>query len=166
MRAAMAERKPAKKAAARRAPDAPVEKTPVLFPKTLYDANKDAIKAPFKAQGMKWAFLGEGKGLYKRPDGGVHCFVQFQDDGVHYALWGEDKAAVDALLATWRGILGDTGLEKAMTQGVAAEAAEEAKAESEAMKLWRLGEPHPRPGEPDFFFKKRRAEWEAKKPGA
>lgn len=147
--------------AARARPE-PVHKENVVVPKDLYEAQKDALKAPFKEHGLKWQFLGEGKGRYHKE--GVNVFVQFQDDGVHYALWGADQATVDAILATWRGILGTTGLAKAEAAGAEAVAAQEAKAESDALRLWRLQEPQRRPGEPDFFYKKRHAEWEAKRP--
>lgn len=157
--------KPAKKPAARRPPGSPpVEKTRVVIAMDVYEPNKDAIKAPFKEHGLKWNFLGEGKGLYKMPDGGVHCFTQFKDDGVHYSVWGENVAVKTAILDRWRGILGEEGWTKATTTGEAATAAEQAQAESEAMRLWKLAEPQPRPGEPEFFLKKRVAEWQAKKP--
>lgn len=157
--------KPARKPAARRPPGSPpVERTRVVVPMDVYEANKDAIKAPFKEHGLKWSFLGEGKGLYKTPDGGVHCFTQFKDDGVHYSVWGDDAAVKGAILDRWRDVLGEALWERATARGEEAVAAEKAQAESEAMRLWRLAEPQPRPGEPDFFLKKRRAEWEAKKP--
>lgn len=158
--------KPAKRPA-RRPPGAPpVQKTRVVIPMDVYEPNKDAIKAPLKENGLKWNFLGEGKGLYKMPDGGVHCFTQFRDDGVHYSVWGENETAKKAILAAWRGILGDAGWAKATASGEKATQAEQAQAESEAMRLWKMAEPQPRPGEPEFFFKKRIAEWEAKKPSA
>lgn len=157
--------KPAKKPAARRPPGAPpVEKTRVVIAMDVYEPNKDAIKAPFKEHGLKWNFLGEGKGLYKLPDGGVHCFTQFKDDGVHYSVWGENAAVKNAILDHWRHLLGEAGWTKATTSGEAATAAEQAQAESDAMRLWKLAEPQARPGEPEFFLKKRIAEWQAKKP--
>lgn len=156
---------PAKKAAVRRPTDAPpVQKTRVVVPLEIYEGHKDAIKAPFKSHAMKWNFLGEGKGLYKRPDGGIHCFVHFKDDGVHYSIWGDDRPGVQGVLATWRKILGETAWAQATTTGDQAVAAEKQEQVSEAMKLWKLAEPQRRPGEPDFFFDKRLAEWQAKKP--
>ena len=161
---------PAKKAAKAAAPKPaaaekkpPVEKTRVVFPKDVYEPNKDAIKAPFKEHALKWSYLGEGKGLYKRE--GVHVFTQFLDDGVHYSLWGDDKPAVAAILKAWETLLGRSFVQEAQAAGEAAAKAEDAEKESEAMRMWRLQEPQRRPGEPDFFFTKRVAEWQAKKPG-
>lgn len=130
----------------------------------IYEAHKDAMKAPFKEHALKWNFLGEGKGLYKRPDGGVHCFTQFKDDGVHYSIWGDDKKAVGEILATWRLVLGEEGWARATASGEQAAVAEQAQQESEALKLWKMAEPQRRAGEPDLFFNKRLAEWQAKKP--
>lgn len=161
-----AESAPSKKTTARRAPGSPpIEKTRVVFPMALYEVQKEAIKAPIKEHELEWNFLGAGKGLYKREDGGVHCFTQFKDDGVHYSVWGEDKKAVGALLATWRTILGESGWSQATATGQEAAVAEAEQKESDAVRLWRLGEPQRRPGEPDLFFEKRRAEWQAKRPG-
>ena len=140
----------------------PVHKERVVFPKDVYEPQKDAIKAPFKEHGLKWNYLGEGKGLYKRD--GLHVFAQFLDDGTHYSLWGEDQAAVKAILAAWEKLLGRSFLQEAAAAGEAAAQAEEAEKESEAVRLWKLQEPQRRPGEPDFFFTKRVAEWQAKKP--
>jgi hypothetical protein len=140
----------------------PVQKTRVVFPKDVYEPQKDAIKAPFKEHGLKWNYLGEGKGLYKRE--GVHVFAQFLDDGVHYSLWGDDKPAVAAILKAWESLLGRSFVQEAQAAGEAAQKAEEQVKESEAVRLWRLQEPQRRPGEPDFFFTKRVAEWQAKKP--
>lgn len=156
---------PAKKPVTRRAPGAPsIQKTRVVVPMDVYEANKDTIKAPFKEHEMKWNFLGEGKGLYKRPDNGIHCFVQFKDDGVHYSIWGDDEPRVQKVLGAWRALLGEEGWKKATTSGEEAGAAEAKQAESEAMRLWKLAEPQARPGEPEFFLKKRIAEWQAKRP--
>ena len=163
--------KPAKaagpKKAPAKAPAAPrtlVEKTRVVIGMDFYEPHKDAIKAPFKEHALKWNFLGEGKGLYKRADGGVHCFTQFKDDGVHYSLWGADKAACEKILAAWRKLLGDEMWAKATATGEEAVAAEKAQEESEATRLWKLAEPQRRPGEPDLFYQKRLAEWQAKRP--
>lgn len=150
----------ARKAAAEKKP--PVQRTRVVFPKEVYEPRKDAIKAPFKEHGLKWSYLGEGKGLYKRE--GVHVFTQFLDDGVHYSLWGDDQAAVAAILGAWEALLGRSFVQEAQAAGEVAARAEEAHKESEAMRLWRLQEPQRRPGEPDFFFSRRVAEWQAKKP--
>lgn len=155
----------AKKPAPKRDPSkGPVVKTRVVVPMDVYDAQKEAVKAPFREHEMKWNFLGEGRGLYKRLDNGVHCFVQFKDDGVHYSVWGDDAKRRDAILAAWRKILGEAGWTKATASGEAAVQAEAAQVESEALKLWRMQEPQPRAGEPEFFLKKRRDEWLAKRP--
>lgn len=140
----------------------PVHKERVVFPKDVYEPHKDAIKAPFKEHGLKWNYLGEGKGLYKRD--GLHVFAQFLDDGTHYSLWGEDQPAVKAILAAWEKLLGRSFLQEATAAGEAAAQAEEQEKESEAMRLWKLQEPQRRAGEPDFFYTKRVAEWQAKKP--
>ena len=160
-KAAAAKRAPAK----RRPPGAPpIERTRVVIPMDVYEPQKDAIKAPLKGAELKWNFLGEGKGLYKRADGGVHCFTQFLDDGVHYSLWGDDKPAVNGILSAWRSLLGEEAYAKATTRGDQAAAQEQQQKESEALRLWRLGEPQRRPGEPDLFFQKRLAEWQARRP--
>lgn len=145
-------------------PQPPVEKRRVVFPKDVYEARKDEIKAPLKERGLKWQYLGEGKGRYAKE--GVNLFAQFLDDGVHYSLWGSDQATVDALLAAWRAMLGDSIFQEAVTQGAKAAVAEEQTRESEAVRLWKLQEPQRRPGEPDLFFRKRVAEWESKRPAA
>lgn len=155
----------AAKAAAPAEKKGPVQKTRIVFPKDHYEPNKDAIKAPFKANGMKWNYLGEGKGLYKR-EKELHCFTQFMDDGVHYSLWGDDKAGVEKILAAWRKLVGEDAFAKFVAQGEKAGKAEEQEKESEAVRLWKLGEPQARPGEPDFFFKKRHDEWLAKRPAS
>ena len=142
----------------------PIQRTRVAIAMDLYEANKDAIKAPFKTHELKWNFLGEGKGLYKRADGGVHCFTQFKDDGVHYSIWGDDTKRVNEILSSWRALLGEAGWAKATATGEQAAVAEEQQKESEAVRLWKLGEPQRRPGEPDLFFQKRVAEWQAKRP--
>lgn len=154
--------KPARAPKADAAPRAPVEKVRVVIPMAVYDPRKDEIKAPIKAAALKWNFLGEGKGLYKRD--GLHVFTQFMDDGVHYSVWGDDKPAVKALLDAWRAMLGDSVFQQAQAAGEAAVKAEAQEKESEALRLWKLQEPQRRPGEPDFFFKKRVDEWAAKKP--
>lgn len=146
------------KAAAR----TPVEKERVVFPKDLYEARKDDIKAPLKERGLKWQYLGEGKGRYAKE--GVNLFAQFLDDGVHYSLWGDDRATVQALLKAWRDMLGDSIFQQAKAAGEQAVVAETQQKESEALSFWKLQEPQRRAGEPDFFFKKRMDEWMAKKP--
>jgi hypothetical protein len=153
-----------RRAAARRDPSlGPVQRTRVVIPMAFYEPNKDAIKAPLKEHGMKWTFLGEGKGLYKR-EKDIHCFTQFKDDGVHYSLWGDDKQGVSEVLAAWRALAGDALWAAWTSAGESAQQAEQQEKESEAMRLWKLGEPQRRPGEPDFFFQKRVAEWKAKRP--
>ncbi|HET6404185.1 MAG TPA: hypothetical protein VFH78_06020 [Candidatus Thermoplasmatota archaeon] len=143
-----AEAKPATKKAVKApaAPRVPVEKTRVVVPMDVYDARKDDVKAPLKEAALKWNFLGEGKGLYKREDGGVHCFVQFRDDGVHYSVWGADKPACERILTAWRALLGEEGWAKATATGVEATQAERAQQESEAVRLWKMAEPQRRPG--------------------
>lgn len=159
---------PTKKAAAKKPAPAPaaqaganVEKRNYLIPKDVYDTQKDAIKAPIKQHGLKWQYLGEGKGRYHKE--GVNLFVQFQDDGVHYALWGSDAQTTDALVEAWRALLGEPALAAASEEGAAVVEAAKEEEESDALRLWRLQEPHRRPGEPDFFFEKRLQEWRAKK---
>jgi hypothetical protein len=153
-------------AAAKRPPveRARVEKTSVVIPLDYYEPHKDAIKAPLKEHGLKWTFLGEGKGLYKR-EKEVHCFTQFKDDGVHYSIWGDDKAAVRAILDAWRALAGEDRFAGFTASGRQAAAAESQRNESDELRLWRLGEPQRRPGEPDFFYQKRVDEWKARRPG-
>lgn len=154
-----------KKAAKPQTPNpATANRTRVVIAMEVYEPQKDGIKAPFKEYGLKWNFLGEGKGLYKHPEGGIHCFTQFKDDGVHYSLWGADDKGVQAILAEWRRLLGPESWAKATASGEEAQKQEEEAKESEALRAWKLAQPQPRPGEPDFFFKKRVAEWEAKRP--
>ena len=153
---------PAKPKRTPAAPRAPVSKERVVVPKDAYEARKDEIKAPLKEHGLKWQYLGEGKGRYHKE--GVNLFVQFLDDGVHYSLWGDDQATVKAIVAAWRALLGEAVFAQAAAQGVEAERQEEAQKESDAIRLWKLQEPQPRPGEPDFFFRKRVEEWQAKRP--
>lgn len=167
---------PAKKAAAKKQPTtqeaaAPPAATPeraqrpkerIVFPKALYEERKDDIKAPLKGRDLKWQFLGQGKGRYHAE--GVNVFVMFTDDGVDYSVWGTDEATVDALLAAWRGILGTQTFAQAEALGARAAETEAAARESEAVRFWKLQEPQRRPGEPDFFFDKRVAEWRAKRP--
>lgn len=140
-----------------------IVKTRVVFPRAWYEEHKDEIKAPFKLHDMKWNYLGEGKGLYKR-EKEVHCFAQFDDAGTHYSIWGDDKKACDEILKAWRTLAGEQLYAQFLAAGVEATASEAQEKESEAMRLWKLQEPQPRPGEPDFFLKKRIAEWEARKP--
>lgn len=157
--AAAKDAKPSKPASS---PRTPVEKTRVVFPKDVYEPRKDEIKAPFKAAGLKWNYLGEGKGLYKKE--GVNVFAHFLDDGTHYSLWGDDKATVTEILAKWETLLGRSFIQEAKAAGEAAKKAEASAQESEALRAWKLQEPQRRPGEPDLFFKKRTDEWLAKKP--
>lgn len=141
-------------------PGAPKDR--VLFPKDVYEANKDAIKAPLKAHGFAWQYLGEGKGRYHRDH--VAIFVEFKDEGTDYHIRYTDNAVVDALLREWKRILGADAFAAAKREAVEAEQAEAAKAESEAVALWRLGEPKRREGEPETFYKRRLDEWLARKP--
>lgn len=161
---APAQEAPAKprKAAASKQPRTPVEKVRVVVPMDVYEPRKDEIKAPLRQHELKWQYLGEGKGRYHKE--GVNLFVQFLDDGVHYSIWGDDKATVKAVVDAWRALLGESVFAQAAAQGEAAARKEEAEKESDALSLWKLGEPQRREGEPDFFFKKRFAEWEAKRP--
>jgi hypothetical protein len=157
---------PPKKPAAKRDPSlGPVQKTRVVFPKDWYEEHKDEVKAPFKLHGLKWNYLGEGKGLYKR-EKEVHCFAQFLDDGTHYSLWGDDKASCEKILEAWRTLAGEAQWSKFMAAGTLAIVAEAQQKESEELRLWKIGEPQKRGGEPDFFFKKRYDEWLAKKPSS
>ncbi|GEM_PF-5941915 len=161
--AAPAKKAPAQKAAAK-GPSFPVES--IVIPMDVYEPNKDAIKAPIKDLGMKWSYLGEDtegkKGIYRRDD--LNVFAHFKDDGVHYTLRGQNHDEAKKLLAAWRGILGSRAMAAAKEAGAEAAAKQEAAQESEALRLWRLQEPQPRPGEPDFFLQKRKAEWQAKRP--
>lgn len=165
--APLAKKPRAKKAAAPKAAppsDEGVHKERIVFPRETYNQRKDDIKAPIKQHELKWQFLGEGKGRYHKD--GVNVFVMFTDAGVDYSVWGSDAATVDALLSAWRGIVGEKAFAQAEKRGEEAAVAEAARAESEAMRLWKLQEPQRRPGEPDFFFKKRTDEWQAKRPDA
>lgn len=155
-----AEPKPKKQPAPKRPP---VEKTRVVFPKDWYEEHKDEVKAPFKLHGLKWNYLGEGKGLYKR-EKEVHCFAQFLDDGTHYSLWGDDKKACGEILKAWRTLAGEALWARFSAAGESATRKEAEEKESEELRLWKIGEPQRRPGEPDFFFKKRYDEWTARKP--
>lgn len=150
----MRRKKPARKG--------PVEKTRIVFPKDVYEPRKEEIKAPLKQQGLKWQYLGEGKGRYHKE--GVNLFAQFLDDGTHYSIWGDDKATIDALAAAWKGMLGEAAWAAATTAGTKAVEKEKEAETSEAMNIWKLGEPQRRPGEPETFFARRRAEWEARRP--
>ncbi|HVL47004.1 MAG TPA: hypothetical protein VM889_00435 [Candidatus Thermoplasmatota archaeon] len=146
------------------APGKPAEKAPGkqnhhrrLFALDVYEANKNEIKAPFKALGMKWQYLGPGKGRYAKE--GVQAFVQFKDEGADFSVWGPDAEAVAIILAAWKPL----GSDAAEAAAAATEAEAEA-AESEAMRLWRLAKPVPRPGEPEGFYRRRLAEWDARRP--
>lgn len=156
-----AARPAAKKPAARRAP---VERTRVVFPKDFYEARKEEIKAPLKERGLKWQYLGEGKGRYFKD--GVNLFAQFLDDGTHYSLWGDDKKSVEALKDAWRKLLGEAMWAAATSRGEQAVQKEKEEKLSEEMRIWLVGEPQPRPGEPELFYRKRREEWERRKPSA
>lgn len=169
--AAPAKERPSRKAAAKAPKAAPPEpegapakggRTNVVFPMDVYQERKDEIKAPFKEHGLKWKFLGEGKGRYVKE--GVDVFVQFGEDGAHYALSGTDRATIDAILAVWKEGFGARFLEEAEAAGEVAAEAQVAEALSEEMRIWKLGEPQRRAGEPDYFFKRRTEEWLARKP--
>ena len=137
-------------AAPKAAPRFPGPVVRLLFPYDAYDRHKDAIKAQMKDAGLRFQFLGRGQGRYHSDEANV--FARFGDDVVDYTLRG-DAALVERLAASWR----ELG---------ARDFTEEAKAEEEAaeVKAWRLEMPLRRPGEPESFFKKRLAEWEARKP--
>lgn len=137
-----------------------------VIPHDAYEAHKDEIKAPMKAADMKWSYLGEDaegkRGIYRNE--AINVFAHFKDDGVHYTVRGKDHAAADAVVEAWRKVLGAKLMGEAIATGAVAAAQEAAKEESEATRLWRLQEPQRRAGEPDFFYQKRLAEWEAQKP--
>lgn len=139
-------------------------KQDVVFPKAFYDERKDEIKAPFKQHKLKWQYMGEGRGRYHKE--GVSVFVLFADEKVHYSISGADRTTIDAMLAAWKEQLGADVLQEARASGevAAAEKAKEPEPESEEMRLWRLQEPQRRPGEPDFFLRKRTEEWQARRP--
>ncbi|HLE96730.1 MAG TPA: hypothetical protein VI997_05100 [Candidatus Thermoplasmatota archaeon] len=119
------------------------------IPIATYEAAKDAFKAPVKAQGLKWQYLGPGQGRYF--DDKVAIFAKFGDN-VDYSLRGDAKR-VQQIVDEWRRL-------------GAADVTETAQAEDEsaALKAWKLDEPVRRPGEPEGFLNRRRAEWEARKP--
>lgn len=160
-----AKRPRAKKAAVPPAPAPPAERTRVVVPSDLYEERKDALKGVLKGHDLKWQYLGPGKGRYHKE--GVHVFLQFAQSGAaDYTVWGEDEATVRDVLGKWRALLGDDAWAKATAGGEQAAAEEKREEESDAMRLWRLQEPQPRAGEPEFFLRKRREEWLARRPGA
>jgi hypothetical protein len=130
-----------------------------IFPHAVYEPNKDVVKAPLKDLGMKWQYLGQGKGRYAGE--GVQAFVQYTDTGADFTVWGPDDAAVKKILDAW-----NAAFPAAESAAATQEKKEAEAAESEAMRLWRLAEPQRRPGEPEGFFRRRREEWERQKPGA
>ncbi|MGQ0534499.1 MAG: hypothetical protein ACT4PT_00300 [Methanobacteriota archaeon] len=136
------------------APKRTPERTRVVFPMDVYEPNKDAIKAPLKKLGMKWQYLGRGKGRYFGED--VQAFVQFTDAGADYTVRGA-HAKVKKILAAWSAF-------RTAEHTEAAVAAEEREARDEATRLWELARPVPRPGEPEGFFRRRLAAWEAARP--
>ncbi|MHB8585972.1 MAG: hypothetical protein ACYDDF_09105 [Thermoplasmatota archaeon] len=137
-------------------------KTSVVFSRSLYETHKEELKEPLRGHDLKWQYLGPGKGRYHKE--GVHMFVQFLDDGVHYSVWGADATTIRAILGAWKATLGEQAWK---TASVAAEAAEEHAVEeqvSEALRAWQFGEPQKQPGEPESFYQLRRKAWLARKP--
>lgn len=122
----------------------------LLLPMSAYSANKDAIKAALKEEAMSFQHLGRGQGRYYNET--VQVFAKWGDRDADYTLRG-DAVVVEKLA----GILKGMG---------ATDFTEEAKAQEEAAEVtaWKLEKPAPRPGEPEFFLKKRLAEWEARDP--
>ncbi len=133
-----------------------------MFPKALYEARKDDIKAPLRAHGLKWVYLGPDKGRYHKD--GVNVFVQFKDDTVDYSIWGTEQDTVQDVVAAWRKLLGGDVVAEATAAAAEANAVEERAAESGAVRRWELEKPVQRPGEPAGFFHRRVAEWEARRP--
>lgn len=122
---------------------------------STYEPNKDAIKKPFKDLGMKWQFLGEGRGRYATK--GVQAFVQFAEAGADFTVWGEDAKKVKKILDAW-----EPFRSKEFTKEVLS--AEKDLALEEAVRTWELSRPTRQPGEPETFFARRLAEWEARDP--
>lgn len=122
----------------------------LIFPIGLYSEKKDAIKAALKEHDLKFQYMGAGQGRYF--DDKVTIFAKWGDVNADYTLRG-DAGVVEALSTAWKA-LGATDF------------TEEGKAQEEAaeVKAWKLEEPQRRPGEPDFFFRKRVGEWDARDP--
>lgn len=150
----------AESSAPARAPPAVVER--VVFPRALYDERKDEIKAPLKERGLKWQFLGEGRGRYHAE--GVAVFVQQSPEGADFTLRASDEAAGRAIVDAWRRIAGAAAFAAAKEQAREVVQEEKAAARSEATRLWELARPLRRPGEPEGFYRRRLAEWEAQRP--
>lgn len=145
--------KPKAEGAEKAAPKGPKYPGPVVrlvFPIGTYSANKDAVKAVLKEFDLKFQYMGAGQARYY--DDRVTIFAKWGDVHADYTIRG-DAAIVEKISTAWK-TLGATDFTE---EGKAQE-------ESEALKAWRLEEPQPRPGEPEFFLKKRRAEWEARDP--
>lgn len=122
---------------------------------TTYEPNKDAIKKPLKDLGMKWQFLGEGRGRYATK--GAQAFVQFAEAGADFTVWGEDAKKVKKILDAW-----EPFRSKEFTKEVLS--AEGDLALEEAVRTWNLSKPSRQSGEPETFFARRIAAWEASDP--
>lgn len=144
-KAPKAERPPAPKG-----PKYPGPVVRLLLPMAAYSEHKEAIKAALKEEGLGFQHLGRGQGRYFNDK--VSVFAKWGDRDADYTVRG-DAAVVEKLAATLKRV-------------GATDYTEETKAEEEAenVKAWKLEKPAPRPGEPEFFYKKRLAEWEARDP--
>jgi hypothetical protein len=140
----------------------PFVKMTVVIPRAVYESNKDAIKEPLKTHGLKWQYLGEGRGRYAKPGAGI--FVHFKDDGTHYTMSGEDAATLSAIRDAWAALLGPDAFAAAAKQGAEAAQATGLEEDSEATLAWRIGEPQRQRGEPDSYYKLRHDAWLAKRP--
>lgn len=122
----------------------------LLFPNAVYVEHKDRVKEEIKDEGLGFQFLGRGQGRYF--DDKVSIFAKWGEEAADFTLRGDAKV-VEKLAASWRAL-------------GAHDYTEEAKAEEEAaeVRAWKLEKPVQRAGEPEFFFKKRLAEWEAQRP--
>lgn len=126
----------------------------VLFPMAEYSANKDLIKKPFKALGLKWRFLGQDgettKGQYASDD--VKVFVQYTSEHADFSLTGPDEE-LQAILEAW------APFETEMPDEDEAPPSVEDEALAKELSVWRFKKPVQRPGEPEAFFERRLDEW-------
>ncbi|HVL87790.1 MAG TPA: hypothetical protein VM681_07305 [Candidatus Thermoplasmatota archaeon] len=134
-------------------PDESSRKERVVFPHDVYGPNKDDIKAPIKEMGLKWQFLGEGRGRWTGP--GVTVFLQTTEHGQDMTVSG-DAAKVQRVLDAWKPYRAAT--REAEKEVLGAE-------EDVARTIWRIDRPVQQPGEPASFYARRLAEWKAKEPG-